>query len=78
MTVSPTARGDPVRLDGGGAGHPTNMDYSPTRWPESPRVVVRCAARAFNGPNHLGLRALQAELAGAKAGFKFKQVRSLR
>ena len=23
--------------------------------PESPRIVMRCAARASNGPNHLGL-----------------------
>ena len=33
----------------------TNVDYSPTRWPESPRVVMRCAHRASNGPDHLGL-----------------------
>ena len=34
---------------------PHSMDYSPTRWPESPRVVMRCAPRAPNVPNHLGL-----------------------
>ena len=22
--------------------HPHNMDYLPTRWPESPRIVVQC------------------------------------
>ena len=32
-----------------------SMDDSPTRWPESPRIVMRCALRASNGPNHLGL-----------------------
>ena len=37
----------------------THMDYKPTRWPQSPRVAVRCAARASNGPNHLELRGLQ-------------------
>ena len=24
-------------------GHPHNMDYIPTRWPQSPRIVMRCA-----------------------------------
>ena len=38
---------------------PHSMDYSPTRWPQSPRIVMRCAARASNGPNHVGLCALQ-------------------
>ena len=42
-----------------GAGTPTNMDYDPTRWPQSPRIVMRCAPRASNGPDHLGLCALQ-------------------
>ena len=32
---------------------PHNMDYTPTRWPESPRIVTRCAPRAPNGPDHL-------------------------
>ena len=41
-----------------GAG-PHNMDYSPTRWPESPRIVMQCAPRASNGPNHLGNPAFQ-------------------
>ena len=40
-----------------GAGAPTNMDYPPPRWPGSPRIVMRCAPRASNGPDHLGLRA---------------------
>ena len=31
------------------------MDCNPTRWPESPRIVMRCAPRASNGPNHLGI-----------------------
>ena len=35
--------------------HPHNMDYPRTRWPKSPRIVMRCAPRASNGPNHLGL-----------------------
>ena len=35
-------------------GH-TNVKYNPTRWPQSPRIVVRCAARESNGLNHLGL-----------------------
>ena len=33
---------------------PHNMDYLPTRWPESPRIVVKCDSWASNGPNHLG------------------------
>ena len=32
---------------------PHNMDFPSTRWPESPRIVVQCAPRASNGPNHL-------------------------
>ena len=35
-------------------GPPTNMDYNPTRWPESPRIVMRCATRASNGRDHPG------------------------
>ena len=31
------------------------MDYPPKTWPQSPRIVVQCAPRASNGPNHLGL-----------------------
>ena len=31
-----------VRVMGTGAG-PHNMDYLPTRWPSSPRIVVQCA-----------------------------------
>ena len=42
----------------GGAGSHI-MDYLPTRWPYSPRVVVQYAPRASNSPNHLGLCALQ-------------------
>ena len=38
---------------------PIDVDYNPTRWPQSPRVVMRCAPRASNGPNRLGLFALQ-------------------
>ena len=34
-----------------GAGTPHNMDYSPTRWPESPRTAVQRAPCAPNGPN---------------------------
>ena len=30
------------------------------KWLESPRIVMRCATRASNGPDHLGLCALQA------------------
>ena len=40
------------------------MDYNPTRWPQSPRIVMRCAPRASNGPNHLGLCALQVRADG--------------
>ena len=28
-------------------------------WLESPRIVLQCAPRASNGPNHLGSRARQ-------------------
>ena len=35
---------------------PHSMDYSPTRWPQSPRIAMRCAPIASNGPDHLGLR----------------------
>ena len=48
----------PLPCDEPGVG-PHSMDYNPTRWPESPRVVMRCAHRASNGPNYLGLCALQ-------------------
>ena len=51
-----------VHPRGGRCGTPTNVDYNPTRRPLSPRIVMRCAPRASNGPNypnHLGLCALQ-------------------
>ena len=32
-----------------------NMHYIPTRWPESPRIVIKRDKRAPNGPYHLGL-----------------------
>ena len=35
------------------------MDCKPTRWLKSPRIVMRCAPRASNGPDHLVLCALQ-------------------
>ena len=44
------------------------MDYNPTRWPLSPRIVMQCTPRASNGPNHLGLRALQSALSGVING----------
>ena len=44
-----------------GAG-PHNMDCPPKRWAGSPRITVQCAPRASNGPNHLGLCALQAAM----------------
>ena len=54
-----TARGNPAdRLSMPGAGRHI-VDHSPTRWPWSHRIVMRCAPRASNGPNHLGLCALQ-------------------
>ena len=34
-----------------------NTDYPPTRWSQSPRIVVQCAPQASNGPTHLGLHA---------------------
>ena len=34
---------------------PHNMDYPPTKWPSSPRIVVQYAPLTSNGPNHLGL-----------------------
>ena len=37
-----------------GAG-PHNMDYNPTRWHESPRIVMRSSTRASHGTNHLGM-----------------------
>ena len=43
-----------------GARPPHNMDDPPTRWPQSPRVVVQCAPSAPNGQNHLGFCVLQA------------------
>ena len=36
-----------------------SMDYPPTRWPQSPRIVVQYDTRIANGPNHLGLCARQ-------------------
>ena len=49
------------------------MDCSPTRWPESPRIVLRCAPRASNGPNHLGrvLANPQNVLVGNFSGISF-------
>ena len=38
---------------------PRHIDCPPTRWPQSPRVVMRCDPRASNDPNHLGLCGLQ-------------------
>ena len=38
---------------------PHSTDSLPTRWPESPRIVVKCDPCASNGPKHLGLGALQ-------------------
>ena len=52
---------------GGARSH--NMDYPLTRWPESPRIAVQCAPRASNGPNHLGLCALQ-EFRNKRGQFK--------
>ena len=45
-----------------------HMDYVPTRWPYSPRIVLRCTPRASNGPNHLGLCAVQRDRGGRAAG----------
>ena len=47
---------------------PHNMVYNPTRWPSSPRIVMRCTPRASNGPRHLGLCALQAAELGTYLG----------
>ena len=59
LNGSATANGG-FRLFNLSAGaRPNHMDYNPSRWPQSTRIVKRCAARASNGPNHLGLRALQ-------------------
>ena len=33
-----------------GAGPAHSMDYNPTRWPESPRIVMRCAPRELKWP----------------------------
>ena len=50
-----------IDLDGSEVRDPHDpMDCNPTRWPLSPRIVMRCAPRASNGPDHLGRRALQA------------------
>ena len=46
-------------IDLHGAQHPRNIDYSPTRWPQSPWIVMQCAPSAPNAPNHLGFCALQ-------------------
>ena len=43
---------------------PHDMDDPPTKWRESPRIVVQYAILASNSPNYLGLCALQA---GAEA-----------
>ena len=37
-----------------GAGPPHSMGFPPTRWLESPRIVVQCAPCASNGPKDLG------------------------
>ena len=56
MTVSLTARpATRERL----VRDPHSMDYHPKIWPESPRIVLQCTLPASNGPNHLGLCALQ-------------------
>ena len=34
---------------------PQHVDCPPIRLPESPRIVMRCAPRAPNGPHHLAL-----------------------
>ena len=47
---------------------PHDTDYDPTRWPYSPRIVMRRAPRASAGPDHLGLRALQATTRPAAIG----------
>ena len=61
MTVSPTARrelaarrarGLRLAVLGGAGTPPLSMDYNP--------IVMRCAPRASNGPDHLGLCAHQA------------------
>ena len=45
-----------IDLDGSEVRDPHDpMDCNPTRWPLSPRIVMRCAPRASNGPDHLGL-----------------------
>ena len=38
---------------------PRHMDCPPTRWPESPRIVMQCAPCAPNGPNRLGFCVFQ-------------------
>ena len=38
--------------------HYHNMDYIPTRWPQSPRTAVQRAPGASTGPDHLGLCAV--------------------
>ena len=38
---------------------PHSTDCPPTRWPESPRIVVTSDPWTSNGPDHLGLCALQ-------------------
>ena len=32
------------------SGPPHNMDYNPTRWPLSPRIVMRCASMSIRWP----------------------------
>ena len=38
------------------------MDYDPTRWPWSPRIMLRCTPLVSNGPKHIGLCALRTAL----------------
>ena len=45
---------------------PTNTEYNPTPWPQSPRILMRCATRASNGPNRLGLPAYSGCCAGTR------------
>ena len=52
MTDKETVRALPAIIAG---EMPHNMDYLPTRWPESHRTVVQCYPRASNGPDHSAL-----------------------
>ena len=54
-----------------GCEAPHNMDYNPTRWPESPRIVMRCAAPSIK------MAVITSDFAGCGSGFMVGRQSSL-